>query len=80
MTTTTKVRSRTQTGPGTVMGDLDAAILGPPSFRFNLERDGAPIRLMVLVAKPIAKDSAGHVGVMDHRCPHCCASLFLGRE
>src|SRR5437870_8998715 len=24
------------------------------------------------------RDSAGRVGVMDHHCPHRCASLFLG--
>src|SRR6202035_4908100 len=26
------------------------------------------------------RDSSGRVGVMDHRCPHRCASLFLGRN
>ena len=26
------------------------------------------------------RDSKGRVGVMDHRCPHRCASLFLGRN
>ena len=47
----------------------------------ELARDGAPIRLMLLGEKLIAfRDSAGRVGVMDHRCPHRCASLFLGRN
>ena len=26
------------------------------------------------------RDCSGRVGVMDHRCPHRCASLFLGRN
>jgi phthalate 4,5-dioxygenase oxygenase subunit len=28
----------------------------------------------------IGPGTTGHVGVMDHRCPHRCASLFLGRN
>ena len=36
---------------------------------------------MLLGEKLIAfRDSSGRVGVMDHRCPHRCASLFLGRN
>jgi phenylpropionate dioxygenase-like ring-hydroxylating dioxygenase large terminal subunit len=36
---------------------------------------------MLLGEKLIAfRDSAGRVGVMDHRCAHRCAFLFLGRN
>jgi phenylpropionate dioxygenase-like ring-hydroxylating dioxygenase large terminal subunit len=43
--------------------------------------DGAPLRLMLLGEKLLAfRDSAGRVGVIDHRCPHRCASLFFGRN
>src|SRR5438270_8381191 len=43
--------------------------------------DGAPMRLKLLREKLIAfRDSAGRVGVIDHRCAHRCASLFLGRN
>ena len=36
---------------------------------------------MLLGERLIAfRDSSGRVGVMDHRCPHRCASLFLGRN
>lgn len=36
---------------------------------------------MILGEKLIAfRDSEGRVGVMDHRCPHRCASLFFGRN
>ncbi len=39
------------------------------------------MRLLLLGEQLIAfRDSAGRVGVMDHRCPHRCASLFLGRN
>ncbi len=36
---------------------------------------------MLLGEKLIAfRDANGTVGVMDHRCPHRCASLFFGRN
>jgi phthalate 4,5-dioxygenase len=36
---------------------------------------------MLLGEKLIAfRDTAGRIGVMDHRCPHRCASLFYGRN
>jgi phthalate 4,5-dioxygenase oxygenase subunit len=36
---------------------------------------------MLLGERLIAfRDSTGRVGIMDHRCPHRCASLFLGRN
>jgi len=47
----------------------------------ELAADGDPLRLALLGEKLIAfRDSDGRVGVMDHRCPHRCASLFLGRN
>jgi hypothetical protein len=70
-----------QIGPGTVVGDLMRQYWIPAALSSELARDGAPIRLMLLGEKLIAfRDSAGDVGVMDHRCPHRCASLFLGRN
>jgi phenylpropionate dioxygenase-like ring-hydroxylating dioxygenase large terminal subunit len=63
------------------MGELMRQYWIPAAQSAELERDGAPIRLMLLGEKLIAfRDSAGRVGVMDHRCPHRCASLFLGRN
>ena len=68
-------------GPGTPMGELMRCYWMPAALSSELERDGAPVRLMLLGEKLIAfRDSAGRVGVMDHRCPHRCASLFLGRN
>jgi phenylpropionate dioxygenase-like ring-hydroxylating dioxygenase large terminal subunit len=71
----------TRVGPGTVMGQLMREYWIPALMSSELASDGAPLRLMLLGEKLIAfRDSAGRVGVMDHRCPHRCASLFLGRN
>jgi phthalate 4,5-dioxygenase len=68
-------------GRGTVMGELMRQYWLPAAMSTEIERDGAPMRLMLLGERLIAfRDSSGRVGVMDHRCPHRCASLFLGRN
>jgi len=68
-------------GPGTVMGGLMREYWLPAAMSSELQRDGAPLRLSLLGEQLIAfRDSSGRVGVMDHRCPHRCASLFLGRN
>jgi phthalate 4,5-dioxygenase oxygenase subunit len=68
-------------GPGSVMGELMRQYWLPAVMSSELARDGAPMRLMLLGEKLLAfRDSSGRVGVMDHRCPHRCASLFLGRN
>ena len=81
MTTAREGVELTRVGPGTAMGELMRCYWIPAALSSELERDGAPVRLMLLGEKLIAfRDSAGRVGVMDHRCPHRCASLFLGRN
>jgi len=71
----------TRVGAGTAMGELMRQYWIPAAMSSELAPDGAPLRLMLLGEKLIAfRDSAGRVGVMDHRCPHRCASLFLGRN
>jgi phenylpropionate dioxygenase-like ring-hydroxylating dioxygenase large terminal subunit len=81
MTTAAEGMELTRVGPGTVMGDLMRCYWIPAAMSSELVRDGAPVRLMLLGEKLIAfRDSDGRVGVMDHRCPHRCASLFLGRN
>ena len=68
-------------GPGTVMGKMMRQYWIPAAMSSELERDGAPTRLMLLGEQLIAfRDSSGRVGIMDHKCPHRCASLFLGRN
>jgi phthalate 4,5-dioxygenase len=81
MTTTSESMELTRVGPDTVMGELMRQYWIPALLSSELARDDAPIRLMLLGEKLIAfRDSAGRVGVMDHRCPHRGASLFLGRN
>ena len=71
----------TRVGPGTVMGNFMRQYWLPAAKSSELQRDGAPMRLMLLGEKLIAfRDTQGRVGAMDHRCPHRCASLFLGRN
>lgn len=68
-------------GPGTLMGSLMRQYWLPALLSRELVPDGDPVRLMLLGERLIAfRDSAGRVGIMDHRCPHRCASLFLGRN
>ena len=63
------------------MGELMRQYWIPAAMSSELKADGAPMRLMLLGEQLIAfRDSSGRVGVMDHRCPHRCASLFLGRN
>ena len=81
MTTAAEGMELTQVGPGTVMGELMRQYWLPAVQSSELVADGAPIRLKLLGEKLVAfRDSASRVGVMDHRCPHRCASLFLGRN
>jgi phthalate 4,5-dioxygenase len=81
MTTSMEGMELTRVGPGTMMGELMRSYWLPAGLSSELVRDGAPLRLMLLGEKLIAfRDSTGRVGVMDHRCPHRCASLFLGRN
>jgi hypothetical protein len=64
-------------GPGTPMGELMRRHrISAPASR-DLKADGEPVRVMLLGEKLIAwRDSLGRVGLMDHECPHRCASLF----
>ena len=71
----------TGVGPGTAMGNLMREYWLPACLSSELVADRDPVRLMLLGEKLIAfRDAAGRIGVMDHRCPHRCASLFFGRN
>ena len=71
----------TRVGLGTPMGTLMRHYWLPALKSSELKPDGDPVRLMLLGEKLVAfRDTAGRVGVMDHRCPHRCASLFFGRN
>jgi len=63
------------------MGALMRQYWVPACLSSELVADNDPLRLALLGEKLIAfRDSAGRVGVFDHRCPHRCASLFFGRN
>lgn len=71
----------TRVGPGTVMGTFMRQYWLPACLSSEVTADGEPLRLMLLCERLVAfRDSSGRVGIMDHRCPHRCASLFLGRN
>jgi phenylpropionate dioxygenase-like ring-hydroxylating dioxygenase large terminal subunit len=81
MTTAQESVELTRVGPGTAMGEVMRCYWLPAVLASEVERDGPPVRFKLLGEKLIAfRDTAGRVGVMDHRCPHRCASLFLGRN
>ncbi len=81
MTTARENELLTRVGPGTPMGALMREYWMPVARSDEVAADGTPMRLMGLGEKLIAfRDSSGRVGVMDHRCPHRCASLFYGRN
>jgi phthalate 4,5-dioxygenase oxygenase subunit len=68
-------------GRGTLMGNFMRQFWIPACKSNELPPDGDPMRLMLLGEKLIAfRDTAGRVGIFDHRCPHRCASLFFGRN
>lgn len=71
----------TRVGPGTVMGEFMRQFWMPAAMSSEVKVDSEPVRLMLLGEKLVAfRDSNGQVGILDHRCPHRCASLFLGRN
>ncbi|NLY65499.1 MAG: Rieske 2Fe-2S domain-containing protein [Alcaligenaceae bacterium] len=68
-------------GPGTPMGNFMREYWLPAAISSELKADGDPIRLMILGEKLLGfRDTSGRVGIMDHRCPHRCASLVIGRN
>ena len=71
----------TRVGDGTVMGNFMRQYWIPAAKSSELDKDGTPLRLMLLGEKLVAfRDTEGRVGVMDHMCPHRNASLVLGRN
>jgi phthalate 4,5-dioxygenase oxygenase subunit len=72
----------TRTGPGTTMGRLMRCYWIPALFSNQLPTpDGPPVRVKLLGEKLVAfRDTQGHVGLVDERCPHRTASLFFGRN
>ncbi|MGA8226469.1 MAG: Rieske 2Fe-2S domain-containing protein [Xanthobacteraceae bacterium] len=81
MTTRAEGELLSRVGPGTPMGNFMREYWVPAALSSELTANGPPTRLMLLGEQLIAfRDRAGRVGVLDHRCPHRCASLFFGRN
>ena len=81
MTNPVESEELTRVGRGTAMGELMRHYWLPALAASEVVAGGDPVRLMLLGEKLIAfREPSGRVGVMDHRCPHRCASLFYGRN
>jgi nitrite reductase/ring-hydroxylating ferredoxin subunit len=72
----------TQTGRGTLMGDLLRRYWVPALLAEEVaEPDSPPVRVELLGEKLIAfRDSNGDVGVLDEFCAHRGVSLWFGRN
>ena len=71
----------TRVGRGTPMGDAMRRYWMPALLSWELEADGAPVRLKLLGESLVAfRDTSGSVGIMAEQCPHRGASLWLGRN
>jgi len=72
----------TRIGPGTPMGNLMRRYWIPVLQSSDLpEKDGAPLRVRLLCENLVAfRNTEGRIGLIDHVCPHRCASLFFGRN
>jgi len=81
MTTGPDSEILTRVGPGTPLGNMMREYWIPAAASSELQAGGDPMRLLLLGEQLIAyRDHQGRVGIMDHRCPHRCASLFFGRN
>ena len=72
----------TRIGPGTPMGDLLRQYWVPALQSTDLPApDGAPLRVRLLGENLVAfRNTEGRVGLLNHVCPHRCASLFFARN
>ncbi|MBC7703924.1 MAG: aromatic ring-hydroxylating dioxygenase subunit alpha [Rhodoferax sp.] len=72
----------TQTGPGTLMGNLFRRYWLPALLAEELaEPDGPPVRLQLLSERLLAiRDTQGRLGVIDEFCAHRGVSLWFGRN
>lgn len=68
-------------GPESPMGILFREYWMPALKSSELAPDGAPARVRLLGENLVAfRTTSGRIGILDHRCPHRGASLFLGRN
>jgi len=72
----------TRVGRGTPMGEAMRRYWIPALLAWELpEPDCPPVRVKLLGEELVAfRDTRGRIGLLDERCPHRQASLFLGRN
>jgi nitrite reductase/ring-hydroxylating ferredoxin subunit len=72
----------TQTGPGTLLGDLFRRYWIPAILAAEIaERDGPPVRVQLLGEKLVCfRDSEGRIGLISEFCAHRGVSLWFGRN
>jgi len=72
----------THVGRGTPMGETMRRYWIPALLARELpEPDCAPVRVKLLGEELVAfRDTEGRIGLLEERCPHRLASLFLGRN
>ena len=72
----------TRVGPGTPMGNLMRNTGFPPVCPRNSRPTASRCGCMLLGEQlhRLPRHATAEVGVMEHRCPHRCASLFFGRN
>jgi len=68
-------------GPGTPMGAVMRHYWLPVMYSWELEPDGAPLKIRLLGENLTAfRQTDGRVGIMAEACPHRGASMFFGRN
>ncbi len=82
MLTAEKNRLLTETGAGTLLGELFRRYWLPVLRAEELPGpDCTPVKVRLLGEDLVAfRDSSGQVGLLEEYCPHRRASLFLGRN
>src|SRR5690349_7483757 len=72
----------TLTGPGTPMGNVLRRYWVQAVMTEEVpEPDGPPVKVKLLGEELLAfRDTSGKVGIVQERCPHRQASLWLGRN
>src|SRR6058998_2311597 len=72
----------TRVDRGTPMGNAMRRYWLPALLTWELpEPDCPPVRVKLLGEELVAfRDTEGRIGILDERCPHRQASLFLGRN
>jgi nitrite reductase/ring-hydroxylating ferredoxin subunit len=75
-------RLLTETGPGTLMGDLVRRYWMPALLACELEEpDGPPVRVRLLGEQLVAfRDTQGRIGLIEEFCAHRRVSLWFGKN